>query len=164
MLVSDIKQRKKNFGKWHPGGAIGQDFQQDQADAAAAGMANTTASVTLEYIKSKIIDWNTLTVLKGTLEEVLHSEIATWRCCAAAPYLLLNDSKVLVSTKSITRILSLRSDSEWAESLAAILDDIEYHNVLLLRRCMESELNSLVDAPMAVVYSNSGERVGLYIE
>ncbi|KAK9470190.1 uncharacterized protein V1510DRAFT_423812 [Dipodascopsis tothii] len=29
LITADHEQRKRNFGKWHPGGAIGQDYQKD---------------------------------------------------------------------------------------------------------------------------------------
>lgn len=167
MLVADLDQRKKNFGKWHPGGAIGKDYQKEIAGPASS------SGVDLAVLRSKITAWESLPSFKGSLAESFASEIAVWRTCASAPYILVENEKYLVSTQDLSSALA-RSQPQ-SQSLSgnenmfhAILEriqvELKHQDVLLVRKCLDTQMAQLANVSLAVLYNGAGQRLGLYVE
>lgn len=174
MLTSDLNQRKANFGKWHPGGAIGQAYQADAAstgDAEAA--AKHDAAKALEYVQSRISAWSDIPQLVSGYAG-FETEVSAWRTCAAYPYVLLDNGRYLVSTSRISEVLarSLSSSSasasasgDWATTVRALEKGVPRQDVTLLRRCMVTDLHLLAQdtsVSVAVVLNEQGDRIGLF--
>lgn len=172
MLTSDLNQRKANFGKWHPGGAIGKAYQAD-ADADAA--AKHDAAQALEYVQSRIVAWADIPQLAGYAG--FETEVAAWRTCAAYPYVLLDHGRYLVSTTRISEGLarSLASlaggnggnsgSGDWATTVRALEKGVPRQDVTLLRRCLVTDLHLLAQdtsVAVAVVLNEKGDRIGLF--
>ena len=179
MLISDISQRRKNFGKWHPGGAIGQDYSKDAKKKSIASAGSEPVNeTTISIIKSKILPWSSILELPNKLTCSFPDELAVWRLCASHPWVTVDNGRFLVSTKSISTALLLQgattTGTTWTDRLNK--QNVKHTDLYMLRRCLESEL-SLLAVPsggdggdggggglneLVVIYNETGDRIGLY--
>ncbi|ODQ63461.1 SIS domain-containing protein [Nadsonia fulvescens var. elongata DSM 6958] len=103
ILVSDQKQRRNNFGKWHPGGAIGQDYERENTIL----LSRNGSSVSLNSNSLKIEDIGHFNYDCANL-----NEIALLRSCTGKNWICFNSTD-LVSTKDISNLI--QSDT-WSDN------------------------------------------------
>lgn len=117
MLVADAQMRKANFGKWHPGGAIGKDYE-----SANANVPQITTS------------WADIGILEKPSVDAC-SEISLLRSCAGRDWLVTSNYTTLVPTKAVAEILVQHheSKSDWPATQKA-LSEIAFIDIASLPR------------------------------
>lgn len=85
-LEQDAKKRRKNFSRWHPGGAI--------------GIANGHVDCATD--EGMVVPWHSIPQM-GSLGLADCSELALWKSVALSPYICANE--VLYKTSDVARAL-----------------------------------------------------------
>lgn len=154
MLVADVKERSYNFSRWHPGGAIGNDYQKESLNEGGSGDGrdgnNASATEKMELIKSRLVDWSKVGHISRT---DFSSELALLRKCAMKEWVFV-DSRYLVPTQAIfSQIEELRNNSLGNDGMVdtqSLVQSIPTVDAFKIHKHSDSQLLSL-DTSLKVV-------------
>ncbi|KAF5093291.1 hypothetical protein D0Z03_002477 [Geotrichum reessii] len=152
MLISDLNERRMNFGKWHPGGAIGQDFSKEQ---------NKTAPVDVAAIRARITPWDRVPqIVAGSVA----SEAALWRLLASHAWVVY-DNKKLIATSAVIEALASTEHGDNASAYDSVLAAVKGHELAGLVNYLDSSETvheQLSVSKLALVHDLNGVPTGLY--
>ncbi|CDO56661.1 hypothetical protein DV495_001689 [Geotrichum candidum] len=153
MLIGDLNQRRMNFGKWHPGGAIGQDFSKEQEGGAPVTDAAT--------IRARITPWDRVAkIAAGSVD----SEAALWRLLASHAWVVY-DNKKLIATSTIIAALASTEHGNDAAAYDIVMTTVKGHELASLVSYLDAGdtvYEQLAAAKLALVHGLDGVPTGLY--
>lgn len=162
MLVADVKERSHNFSRWHPGGAIGNQYQKEKnSSAGVTSVDEFTKSQRLELIKSRVVKW---TRVGHISHETFASELELLRKCAMMDWVFI-DSRYLVSTRSIfDKLESIHtSGSDDITNTRSIVKTLKTYDVFKVHKHSDNQLASLdMSLKLALLVDKEGTYSGLY--
>lgn len=124
-LEQDAKKRRKNFSRWHPGGAIG--ISNGNGDGATdAGM---------------VVQWESIPQL-GNTSLVDCSELALWKSIALSPYICANEA--LYRSSDIARALQSGTPLNQLQGASVALAHQRRGNGLCIYRNQHNEPTGVV--------------------
>ncbi|KAF5094119.1 hypothetical protein D0Z00_003694 [Geotrichum galactomycetum] len=149
MLIGDLHQRRMNFGKWHPGGAIGQDFSKEQMKVDA------------NAIRAKITPWaGVAKIAAGSVA----NEAALWRLLASHTWMVYDDKK-LIATSTVIAALASTDHGNDAAAYDRVMMTVKGHELVSLVHYLDvgdTVYEQLAAAKLALVHGPDGVPTGLY--
>lgn len=151
MLVADVKERSHNFSRWHPGGAIGNDYQKEN------GLGDEAATEKVRYIQSRTVEWTRVGHISSS---EFGSELALLRKCALKDWVFV-DSRYLVSTQLIVDRLQQGTDQEL--NVKKVMESLPLYDVFQIHKHADNQLESLdTSLQMALILDSSGTYCKIY--
>jgi D-arabinose 5-phosphate isomerase GutQ len=154
MLISDLNQRRMNFGKWHPGGAIGQDFSKEQGGKGALRVDAAT-------IRARITPWERVAkIAAGSVS----SEASLWRLLASHAWMVY-DNKKLIATSTVIAALESTEHGNDAAAYDSVMMTVKGHELTSLVNYLDAGdtvYEQLAATKLALVHGPDGMPTGLY--
>ncbi|ANB12804.1 Polysialic acid capsule expression protein [Sugiyamaella lignohabitans] len=142
MLVADEKTRRRNFGKWHPGGAIGQSYIENKTSVANGGVVVTTAVSSPP--QCSYVDWSDIGIIDCSPDQC--DELNLLRACAGTSWVLF-ESTHLASSSNL--LAGFRNKANFAQRL---YNKSEYIAISSLPRISQSQLQAEQENLLSQIY------------
>lgn len=179
MLISDVKERSFNFSKWHPGGAIGNDYKRDKMMKSDKNNENLLQTVTtvdhvlgdekakLNFIQSKVTLWEKVGIVS---ESDISSELSLLRKCAGKEWIFVA-SRYLIKTSDIYKYLDevnnqqAKGEGNSEINLCEINSPVEKFDAFLVHKHSIRNLDSLDIRHLTIALildPSESEYIGIY--